>query len=375
MSDAAPTGSGTAQIAKLLTRGPAQALPRTPAQHARRGLRAAVLRLVRPYSVYQHELDAAILASLERLSEQSGNDPRLSQLEERQDRHLHGLESQIDRQQEQIERLEVLMGDVVTAAAGLSAGMQSVRSALSSVQEHTAQWRTAPYLAGDPLEQFTASVGDVTGFRSNRFGADVPSPYVGFEDIFRGPADRVVELQRPYVELARGHQPVLDIGCGRGEFLSLLASEGIAARGVEMDSGMIERCRAEGLSVELADANEYLEELDDGSLGTVFCAQVIEHLPVSRLQRLLELACRKLVPDGLFIAETINPHSIPAFKTFWVDLTHQHPIFPEVALALCGLAGFEAAYVFAPGHDSFEAARFDSNSYAVVATAPSVSQS
>jgi hypothetical protein len=99
----------------------------------------------------------------------------------------------------------------------------------------------------------------------------------------------------------------------------------------------------------------------------VFCAQVIEHLPVAALQRLLELARRKLRADGLFIAETVNPHSLAALKTFWVDLTHQHPIFPEVALAFCGLAGFGAAYVFAPGFDDFAAARFTANSYAVVA--------
>ena len=73
---------------------------------------------------------------------------------------------------------------------------------------------------------------------------------------------------------------------------------------------------------------------------------------------------------GLFIAETVNPHRISSLKTFWVDLTHQHPIFPEVALAISAIAGFESAFVFAPGFDSFEQARFDSPAYAVVATAP-----
>ena len=79
--------------------------------------------------------------------------------------------------------------------------------------------------------------------------------------------------------------------------------------------------------------------LPDGSLGTIFCAQVIEHLPHDQLRRLLELSLRKLAPGGLFIAETVNPHRISSLKTFWVDLTHQHPIFPEVALAICAIAG------------------------------------
>ena len=86
---------------------------------------------------------------------------------------------------------------------------------------------------------------------------------------------------------------------------------------------------------------------------------------------MLELGRRKLRPGGLFIAETVNPHRVSSLKTFWVDLTHQHPIFPEVALALSAIAGFESAYVFAPTFDSFERARFEAPAYAVVATAPS----
>jgi predicted SAM-dependent methyltransferase len=139
---------------------------------------------------------------------------------------------------------------------------------------------------------------------------------------------------------------------------------------VDSDPGMVERCRSLGVQATLGDANEYLEGLQDGALGTIFSAQVVEHLPYQELRRMLELARRKLRPGGLLIAETVNPHRIASLKTFWVDLTHQHPIFPEVALAMCAFAGFESAYVFAPTFDDFECARFESPAYAVVATAP-----
>jgi SAM-dependent methyltransferase len=215
-------------------------------------------------------------------------------------------------------------------------------------------------------------MGEVVGFTRPLRSDDPTSPYAGFQDIFRGPPERVAALQRPYLRLVADHAPVLDLGCGRGEFLHLLAEAGILAEGVDSDPGMVARCRAAGLPAVHADAIDYLESLGDGTLGAVFCAQMIEHLPVAALQQLLETARRKLRADGLFIAETVNPHSIPALKTFWVDLTHQHPIFPEVALALCGLAGFDAAYVFAPGYDDFESARFTSNSYAVVARVAAV---
>jgi SAM-dependent methyltransferase len=150
----------------------------------------------------------------------------------------------------------------------------------------------------------------------------------------------------------------------------LLAGEGISASGVDSDAGMVERCRALGVQAVRGDANEYLESVPDGTLGTIFSAQVIEHLRYDELRRLLALARRKLRAGGLLIAETVNPHRMASFKTFWVDLTHEHPIFPEVALALCGIAGFEQAYVFAPGFDSFESARFEAPAYAVVATVP-----
>jgi SAM-dependent methyltransferase len=227
-----------------------------------------------------------------------------------------------------------------------------------------------PYLAGSPFEQFRSPVGDVIGYRSAPQVGGPGTGYPGFEDLFRGPTARVTEAQRAYLPLVTDHQPVLDVGCGRGEFLALLAGESIQAFGVDSDPGMIERCRAHGLAVQLGDAVEYLESLEDGSLGCVFSAQVVEHLPLAKLNSLLDLALAKLAPGGTLIAETVNPHSLPAFKTFWVDLTHRHPIFPEAALAMCALAGFAPAYVFAPGHPSFEPVRFTANTYAVVASAP-----
>jgi SAM-dependent methyltransferase len=223
---------------------------------------------------------------------------------------------------------------------------------------------------GNPFESFVSPVGQVFGFRARAADQGGTSEYVCFEELFRGPMERVAASQRPYVGLIHDHEPVLDVGCGRGEFLAMLAGEGISASGVDSDAGMVQRSSALGVQVVLGDMNEHLESLPDGALGTIFSAQVIEHLQYDELRRLLALARRKLRPGGLLIAETINPHRVASFKTFWVDLTHEHLIFPEVALAWCAITGFEQAYVFAPGFDSFESARFEAGNYAVVARAP-----
>ena len=174
------------------------------------------------------------------------------------------------------------------------------------------------------------------------------SPYASFEDVFRGPEERVRELLEPYVELLRGHAPVLDVGCGRGELLSLLREAGVEARGVDTDEGMVKRARRLGLDVEHDDGIAYLDRLEPASLGAVTAIHVIEHLPYEQLKRLFAAARTALRPGGLLVAETINPHSLSAFKTFWVDPTHRGPVFPEVARTLALIHGFGSAEIIHP---------------------------
>jgi SAM-dependent methyltransferase len=169
--------------------------------------------------------------------------------------------------------------------------------------------------------------------------AAVPD-YFAFEARMRGSAAEVRERQRPYVELFAGADPVLDVGCGRGEFLALLRDAGIDARGVDADADMVDFARGEGLEVTQADALEHLSSLPDASVGGVFCAQLVEHLPPAALLRLLELAAAKLRPGGLFVAETINPLSPLALRNYFADLTHAQPLVPETLVLLAREAGF-----------------------------------
>lgn len=332
--------------------GPAETLRRSQRRLraiARRGL----LALARPFA-RRRSREAATAAAVARLE---------TEFEHDRGRHT-----------EQIERLEDLARELVLTAESLRRGVSDAEEAAAwarrTIEPIAAELYALPYIADSPFRPMSSPVGEVLGYDSAVRKAEGDSDYVAFEEMFRGPAGRVAESQRPYVALVREHEPVLDIGCGRGEFLAMLAGEDITASGLDSDPGMVRRCEDLGLRATLGEANEYLDRLDDGSLGTVFSAQLIEHLAHSELQRMLELARRKLRPGGLFIAETVNPHRISSLKTFWVDVTHQHPIFPEVALALCAIAGFESAYVFAPTFEDFERARFESPAYAVVATAP-----
>lgn len=242
---------------------------------------------------------------------------------------------------------------------------QSRRTATLEAEAHA-----IPFMQGVPfLRREDPDAGIVLGY-TGADGTRESDGYRSFEDVFRGSEDFIRGRQQRYLPILGQRSPVLDFGCGRGELLDLLREAGITYTGVDSDPGMVARCRAKGHpDVFVDDGLDYLERVPNGTLGAIFAAQVIEHLNAEQLRRLLALARVKLVPDGRFIAETVNPHSPPALKAFWVDLTHRAPIFPEVALELCREAGFASAFVFHPnGTGDVERDRFTQGEYAVVAT-------
>lgn len=131
---------------------------------------------------------------------------------------------------------------------------------------------------------------------------------------------------------------------------------------------MVQRCRDKRLEVQLDDGVTYLEAAGEGTLGAVFAGQVVEHLPYDDLLRLLRACGRAVRPGGIVILETVNPHSPQALKHFWIDPTHQHPLFPETLLALCRLVGFDNGYIWYPGGSGEpDADRRTRPDYAVIA--------
>src|SRR4051812_7313934 len=107
------------------------------------------------------------------------------------------------------------------------------------------------------------------------------SLYRGFEDRFRGSIHEIREKQRVFVPLFAGASDVLDIGCGRGEFLALLKEHRIGGRGIDANAEMIAAARERGVDAAQADALAHLQSLPDASLGGVIASQVVEHLQPS----------------------------------------------------------------------------------------------
>ena len=153
--------------------------------------------------------------------------------------------------------------------------------------------------------------------------------YVGFEDQFRGSQHDIAERVAAYVPLFEGASDVLDVGCGRGEFLELLRAKGISARGIDLNEEMAAVCRERGLDATAGDALSYLLAQPDGSLGGLFAAQVVEHLEPDYLMRFLEAAYHKLRPGSKIVLETINAACWYAFFSSYIrDVTHVRPSPP-----------------------------------------------
>lgn len=179
--------------------------------------------------------------------------------------------------------------------------------------------------------------------------------YVGFERRFRGdPAVINATLLERYGDLLGDHQPVVDLGCGRGELLESLAERGMQVVGVEPDPGMVAEGRARGVTIHQMLAGEYLRGVPDGSLGSIITTHVVEHLPLDALIEMLELSVRKLRPGGVFVSETPNPASLIVLgNSYILDPTHVMPLHPSLLAFLCETAGFRDVRLqfFAPAED------------------------
>jgi SAM-dependent methyltransferase len=164
--------------------------------------------------------------------------------------------------------------------------------------------------------------------------------YFLFEERFRGSREEIKQRQLAFLPYFEKCSRVLDIGCGRGEFLEILKEQGIGGIGVDSDPDMITYCRSRQLAVEQSDALAYLETLEDKSLDGIFIDQVIEHLEPDYLIRLLALCYQKLKIGYYLIVETVNPLSFSSFVNFYIDLTHKRPVHPETLQYLFNVSGF-----------------------------------
>jgi O-antigen chain-terminating methyltransferase len=171
--------------------------------------------------------------------------------------------------------------------------------------------------------------------------------YLAFENEFRGTRAEVKDRLRIYLPILSAaavggpRRPVLDLACGRGEWLELLKENGCSARGVDLNAAAIAICRELELDAAEAEAWAHLRSLPDGSLGAVTAFHLIEHLALPVLLDLLVETWRVLQPGGLLIVETPNPDNVLVGAcNFHMDPTHHRPLPNQLAAFLLRHSGF-----------------------------------
>jgi SAM-dependent methyltransferase len=240
-----------------------------------------------------------------------------------------------------------------TAVRALAAQHDELRAALNVLQQaaHNLKREIEKLSAGNPKSQ----IPDPKSQTEPDPGSRIPDPgpnsqfddldshkYVGFEDQFRGSPDEIRRRVEEYLPIFENANDVLDVGCGRGEFLDLLRERAVSARGIDINPAMVEVCLGKGLQAETGDALAYVRGLPDSSLGGLFAAQVVEHLEPRYLMRLLDAAFDKLRPGAPIVLETINPACWFAFFESYIrDLTHVRPVHPDTLKYLLIATGFQ----------------------------------
>lgn len=151
--------------------------------------------------------------------------------------------------------------------------------------------------------------------------------YGRFAERFRGPEEYVrrnVEFYQPFFA---GCTNVLDIGCGRGEFLGTMREQGIAARGIDLSEESVSQCKQVGLTAEVADLFAYLAAQPEEEFDGIFSSQVVEHLDPKSLPEMVRLCASRLRRGGILAIETPNPECLAIFAThFYLDPTHTRPV-------------------------------------------------
>lgn len=177
--------------------------------------------------------------------------------------------------------------------------------------------------------------------------------YVAFEEKFRGSEELIKERQKKYLKfinplkILKDEVKALDIGCGRGEWISLLNENGFNARGIDVNESMVRLASQKGLNAAVNDALGELKSLNENSLDIITAFQVVEHIKFDDVLELIKEAKRVLAPCGILILETPNPENIMVgTQWFYLDATHKNPIPCELLSFATHYYGLERNFIF-----------------------------
>lgn len=242
-------------------------------------------------------------------------------------------------------RIEAQNEKILSQETELMAFTSQYKRQLREIDEGSRYLQEAKGRIEESLRKIDSDVG---------FPADFD--YTGFEDQYRGSFASIKNrITERYLTVFERCVNVLDLGCGRGEFLSIMNEHGIHAIGVDNDSRMVERCIDAGYRAIHEDAIRFVEESTQKGFDGIFCAQMIEHISSIDLMRFVRGCYSCLQPSGKIVLETINPLSLSAYRfSFPMDITHKklvHPFTLKFILESIGFTKVDLCY-FTPAREA-----------------------
>ena len=114
----------------------------------------------------------------------------------------------------------------------------------------------------------------------------------------------------------RTPDPIIDLGCGTGEFLKYCRRKKREAIGVDSNEELARKCRNKGLDV-LKDSICELTSLKGRQFKYAICDNVLEHLGLEALNRFFERM------DSLLLSEGTLTCIVPGIRGFETDPTHK----------------------------------------------------
>jgi SAM-dependent methyltransferase len=223
--------------------------------------------------------------------------------------------------------------------------LNEVVQTLKKMLQRSLSWYTRPLQVfnrnvAQAIEQHGRAINSI-----QRQLHDLPTK-VALDEAFETARLATQEQQSPYVPLFLGLAPVVDLGCGRGEFLELLNDAGVQSYGVDSDPASCEVARRRLLTIVEGDLFQHLRQLPERSLGGVFCARLVEYLPTHAQPEFVALCSSRLKPGGRIVIETINPDSDSPFGRNWrLDPGHLHPVYPEILRSILESNGFRDSHI------------------------------
>jgi len=310
-------------------------------------IKKIAMRIFRLYATRQVEFNATILQILNKFFDKfhdiikefdyfrKAEVKLLSRIENSEGKQSKFVE-QLQLQRQRIERLEGrerVFNRRLTTLEDLENRLQHALTENVSLRQRLDKLMLSGYFAKETdsiTSQQSSDNIDTTAVHNDHLYFPYLNEDRGIESIIYERVERYVPFfakQKKSQDIANPY--VIDIGCGRGEFLDACHKADVPCKGLEINEDMVKHCCDKGYEVELGDAISFLNELEDNSTRGIISCHVIEHFPPQKLISFLKLCTMKLAPGGRLVLETPNPTSLFALCSFYKDFTHVHPVHPD----------------------------------------------